>query len=61
MGRVMHNRSLYDEAAACRKMARDFDGKPEGPFLLKVASAMEELALIREPRQQGMTINLPVS
>lgn len=43
----MRKKSLWKEAAECRKMARDFAGRPEEPFLLNVASAMEELALIQ--------------
>jgi hypothetical protein len=47
--RALGSRSLQREAAACRQMAKEHIGRPEEPFLLKVASAMEELALIRGP------------
>jgi hypothetical protein len=40
---------LHREAAACRKLAKEHLGRPEEPFLLKIASAMEELALVRGP------------
>jgi hypothetical protein len=46
-------RSLNQEAVSCRRTARRFAGRPEAPFLLKLASAFEELALITgagEPR-----------
>jgi len=36
--------SLEEEAASCRQMAKHFAGRPEEPFLLRVASAMDELA-----------------
>jgi len=40
--------SLQQDAAECRRMAEDLSGRPEESFLLKVASTMEELALIRQ-------------
>jgi len=43
----MRKISLKKEAASCRRMARDFAGRPEEPFLLRVANAMEELALVQ--------------
>ena len=38
--------SLRREAASCRETAKQFVGKPEAPFLLRMASAFDELALI---------------
>lgn len=46
----MQKQFLQKEAATCRKLAREFAGRPERPFLLKMASAMEELALLGAPR-----------
>jgi hypothetical protein len=40
--------ALDNEAESCRQMAREFAGRPEEPFLLRLASAMEELALIQK-------------
>ena len=36
---------LLEEAEICRGLAADFEGKAEGPFLLKAAHAFEELAV----------------
>jgi hypothetical protein len=33
-----------EQAEKCRKQADEFAGRPEAPFLLRVASAFEELA-----------------
>jgi hypothetical protein len=33
-----------EQADKCRKQANEFAGRPEAPFLLRVASAFEELA-----------------
>ena len=43
----MYNTSLESEAAECRAMAREFAGEPEAQFLLRIAGALEELALVR--------------
>jgi hypothetical protein len=43
----MRSQSLKQEAALCRQKASEFAGRPEGPFLLQLASALEELALIQ--------------
>jgi hypothetical protein len=48
----MLEQSLHKEAASCREMAREFAGRPEEPFLLSLASAMEELALVRTARRK---------
>jgi hypothetical protein len=42
----MRKELLQKEASACRKMAKEFAGRPEEAFLLKVASTMEELAVV---------------
>lgn len=34
-----------EQAESCRKQASEFIGRPEAPFLLRVASAFDELAL----------------
>lgn len=34
-----------EQADQCRKQASEFAGRPEAPFLLKVASAFEELEI----------------
>jgi len=39
----MRKRSLGDEAELCRRQAEQFAGRPEGPFLLRVARSFEEL------------------
>jgi hypothetical protein len=41
----MRRFSLIKEAAICREMAREFSGYPEAPFLLRIATEFEELAL----------------
>lgn len=44
----MHSEALTAEAEHCREIAAQFSGKPEEPFLLRLASALEELALIQK-------------
>ena len=39
-----------EQAENCRQQASDFAGRPEAPFLLRVASAFDELALVRESK-----------
>lgn len=34
-----------EEADSCRRKANEYIGRPEAPFLLKVASAFDELAV----------------
>jgi hypothetical protein len=42
------------EAERCRRSAKQFDGRPEQPFLLKLANTFEEIALIQDrPQHQG--------
>jgi hypothetical protein len=37
-----------EQADNCRRQACEYAGRPEGPFLLRVASAFDELAIIRD-------------
>lgn len=41
----MSPEALASEARECRKLAPEFSGRPEQPFLLQLARAFEELAL----------------
>jgi hypothetical protein len=43
----MRLKSMTAEAAECRQKADDFADRPEGAFLLQLASAWEELALVQ--------------
>jgi hypothetical protein len=43
----MRLKSMTAEAAECREKADDFADRPEGAFLLQLASAWEELALVQ--------------
>ncbi len=49
----MRHEILAREAEECRKLMPEFIGRPEEPFLLKLASAFEELALQRDSRPNG--------
>jgi hypothetical protein len=40
----MRTASFKVEAAECRRQAAAFYGRPEGPFLLRVAGMFEELS-----------------
>ncbi len=40
----MRIRSFEDEAEECRRHASSFAGKPEGAFLLQLASSFDQLA-----------------
>jgi hypothetical protein len=42
----MQKRALRKEAELCRRLARQYAGRPEEPFLLRIAGAMDELAII---------------
>jgi hypothetical protein len=44
---AMNEPTLEEEAENCRRRALAYLGRPEAPFLLRVAKAFEELA--REP------------
>lgn len=39
-----------EQAENCRQQASKFVGRPEAPFLLRVASAFDELAVNRDPK-----------
>jgi hypothetical protein len=41
----MRSQVLAEEAQVCRSQATLFPGRPEQPFLLKLAAAFEKLAL----------------
>lgn len=45
--------TLRAEAERCRRSAQQFNGRPEQPFLLRLASAFEELALVKDRRKIG--------
>jgi hypothetical protein len=40
----MNREALTNEAVKCRRLAPEFAGKSEEPFLLKLAAAFEQLA-----------------
>jgi hypothetical protein len=40
-----------EQAEKCRRQAHEFVGRPEGPFLLSVANAFEELATGADTRR----------
>jgi hypothetical protein len=44
----MHLHDLASEASACRSLAKEFEGRPEAPFLLRLASEFDQLAATRE-------------
>ena len=46
----MRNASFKVEAAHCRRQAAAFHGRPEGPFLLRVAGMFEELSRAERAR-----------
>lgn len=39
-----------EQAENCRRQASAFTGRPEAPFLLRVANAFDELAIDREAK-----------
>lgn len=47
-----------EQAETCRKQACEFAGRPEAPFLLRVASAFDDLALGNEA---SLVRSLPVA
>ena len=44
----MRLEALTAEAEHCRQIAAEFSGRPEQPFLIQLASALEELALVQK-------------
>lgn len=49
----MRNQTLINEAESCRQRAKEFAGRPEQPFLLRLAEAFEELALNNSPQDRS--------
>lgn len=45
----MHNKSLVNEADRCRQRAKELAGRPEQPFLLRLADVFDELATKDDP------------
>lgn len=41
---------LLEEAQGCRRQALSYIGKPEAPFLIRVANAFEDLAFKGQER-----------
>ena len=50
---VMRNQSLVNEAERCRQRAKELAGRPEQPFLLRLANAFDELAIKDHPTPLG--------
>jgi TorA maturation chaperone TorD len=44
----MRPHELASEATACRVLAQEFEGRPEAPVLLRLASEFDRLAVTRE-------------
>lgn len=44
---------LMTEAEKCRSLARVFEGRPEQPFLLKIAETFEDLARPQATRRRS--------
>jgi hypothetical protein len=49
----MRLHDLASEASACRSLAKEFEGRPEAPFLLRLATEFDQLATTRE-RSAGL-------
>lgn len=45
--------SLHEEAEECRRKALDYLGRPEAPFLMKVAREFDRLAVERQACRQS--------
>jgi hypothetical protein len=56
----MRKRSFGDEAEECRRQAEQFAGRPEGPFLLRVARSFEELECAPRPLSDGVSFGEPL-
>ena len=41
---------MKEQAESCRRQANEFAGRPEAPFLLRVASVFDELAIDESAR-----------
>ena len=44
----MHLHELASEASACRSLAEEFEGRPEAPFLHRLATEFDQLAITKE-------------
>jgi hypothetical protein len=44
----MRPHHLASEASACRSLAKEFEGRPEAPLLLRLATEFDQLAVTRE-------------
>jgi hypothetical protein len=55
----MRHKSLEREAEACRALAKKFAGRPEEPFLFKLASALDEVAAMDTQQSGPSSINQP--
>lgn len=44
----MRLHELASEASACRSLAKEFEGRPEAPLLLRLATEFDQLAVTRE-------------
>lgn len=48
-----------EQAEKCRRQAGEFAGRPEAPFLLRVASAFDELAIEPHTAATSRRAHLP--
>jgi hypothetical protein len=55
----MRKRSFGGEAEKCRRQAEQFAGRPEAPFLLRVARSFEELESAPRLRGDGVSCGEP--
>jgi len=55
----MRRSSLEEEAEACRKLAKKLAGQPEEPFLLRLATALEEVATIEAQQCSSASSDAP--
>jgi hypothetical protein len=55
----MRQKSLEDEAEVCRNMAKEYAGRPEEPFLFKLASALDEVAAMERRHPPSTNANAP--
>jgi predicted HicB family RNase H-like nuclease len=53
----MRTRSLNQAAEHCRRQSEEFQGKPEGAFLLRLARSFDELA--SKPALRSRAPNTP--
>ena len=55
----MDDANLYDEAETCRQKAFSYLGKPEAPFLLRIAREFERLAAQRKSNGGEVHLRAP--